>query len=123
MGKKASSSKKVSKKAKAPSYSSEEESSVDEVPHIYDYTKNRLVIPDLDLKYNGTNGYSWMKLTERSLVAAFMGDHLTDNSPPTDKLRLKLWRAEEAYITNWMVKNMEVEQRNQYYLMDVVADI
>ena len=122
MGKKAS-SKKVSKKAKAPSYSSEEESSVDEVPHIYDYTKNRLVIPDLDLKYNGTNGYSWMKLTERSLVAAFMGDHLTDNSPPTDKLRLKLWRAEEAYITNWMVRNMEVEQRNQYYLMDVVADI
>ena len=75
MGKKASSSNKVSKKVKALAYSSEEESSVDEVPHIYDDTKNRLVIPDLDLKYDGTNGYSWMKLTERSLVAAFMGDH------------------------------------------------
>ncbi|XP_078448442.1 uncharacterized protein LOC144717008 [Wolffia australiana] len=122
MGKKAA-SRKVSKQAKASAYSSEEESSADEVLHIYDYTKNRLVIPDLDLKYDGTNGYSWMKLTERSLVAAFMGDHLTDDSPPTDRLRLKLWRAEEAYITNWMVRNMEVEQRNQYYLMDVVADI
>ena len=69
MGKKVS-SKKASKRSKAPSYSSEGESSVDEVMPIVDYTKNRLVIPDLDLKYTGTNGYSWMKLTERSLVAA-----------------------------------------------------
>ena len=64
-----------------------------------------------------------MKLTERSLVAAFMGDHLIDDSPPTDKLQLKIWKAEEAYITNWMVRNMEVEQKNQYYLMYIVADI
>ena len=47
-----------------------------------------------------------MKLTERSLVAAFIGDHLIDDSSPTDKLRLKIWKAEEAYITNWMVRNM-----------------
>ena len=122
MGKKVS-SKKASKRSKAPSYSSEGESSVDEVMPMVDYTKNKLVIPDLDLKYNGTNGYSWMKLTERSLVAAFMGDHLINDPPPTDKLQLKIWKAEEAYITNWMVRNMEVEQKNQYYLMDIVADI
>ena len=64
-----------------------------------------------------------MKLTERSLVAAFMGDHLIDDSSPTDKIRLKIWKAEEAYITNWMVRNMEVEQKNQYYLMDLVTYI
>ena len=64
-----------------------------------------------------------MKLTERSLVAVFMGDHLIDDPPPTDKLRLKIWTAEEVYITNWMVRNTEVEQKNQYYLMDIVADI
>ena len=122
MGKKIS-SKKASKQSKVPSYSSEGESSADEVMPMFDYTKNRLVIPDLDLKYNGTNGYSWMKLTERSLVAAFIGDHLIDDSSPTDKLRLKIWKAEEAYITNWMMRNMEVEQKNQYYLMDIVADI
>ena len=122
MGKKVS-SKRASKRSKVPSYSSEGESSVDEVMPMFDYTKNRLVIPDLDLKYNGTNGYSWMKLTERSLVVAFMGDHLIDDSIPTDKLRLKIWKAEEAYITNWMARNMEVEQKNQYYLMDIVADI
>ena len=122
MGKKVS-SKRASKRSIVPSYSSEGESSVDEVMPMFDYTKNRLVIADLDLKYNGTNGYSWMKLTERSLVAAFMGNHLIDDSIPTDKLRLKIWKAEEAYITNWMVRNMEVEQKNQYYLMDIVADI
>ena len=57
MGKKAS-SKKASKRSKVPSYSSEGESSADEVMHMFDYTKNILVIPYLDLKYNGTNGYS-----------------------------------------------------------------
>ena len=57
MGKKIS-SKKASKQSKVPSYSSEGESFVDEVMPMFDYTKNRLVIPDLDLKYNGTNGYS-----------------------------------------------------------------
>ena len=66
---------------------------MDEVMPMVDYTKNKLVILDLDLKYNGTNRYSWMKLTERSLVAAFMGDHLIDGPPPTDKLRLKIWKA------------------------------
>ena len=52
-----------------------------------------------------------------------MGDHLIDDSSPTNKLRLKIWKAKEAYITNWMVRNMEVEQKNQYYLIDIVADI
>ena len=71
---------------------------MDEVMPMVDYTKNRLVIPDLDLKYNDTNGYSWMKLTERLLVVAFMGDHLTNDPPLTDKLRLKIWKAETRYL-------------------------
>ena len=69
--------------------------------------QTRLVLPDLDMKYNWINGQKWITLVQRSLKAAYMGKHLTEDSPSEDDPKIETWESEEAYIMNWMVKNME----------------
>ena len=52
-----------------------------------------------------------------------MGKHLTDDPPSEEDPRYKIWEFEEALITNWMFKNMEEEQRDDYLLIDCVRDL
>ena len=73
--------------------------------------QTRLVLPDLDMKYNGINGQKWITLVQRSLKAAYMGKHLTEDSPSEDDPKIETWESEEAYIMNWMVKNDKTWQR------------
>ena len=87
------------------------------------HVQTRLVLPDMDMKYNGINGQKWITLVQRSLKAAYTGKHLTEDSPLEDDPKIETWESEEAYIMNWMIKNMEEEQRNDYLLIDCVGDL
>ena len=87
------------------------------------HVQTRLVLLDLDMKYNGINGQKWITLVQRSLKAAYMGKHLTEDSPLEDDPKIETWEFEEAYIMNWMIINMEEEQRNDYLLIDCVGDL
>ena len=82
-----------------------------------------LVLPDLDMKYNGINGQKWITLVQRLLKVAYMGKHLTEDSPSEDDPKIETWESEETYIMNWMVKNMEEEQRDDYLLINCVCDL
>ncbi|XP_078434599.1 uncharacterized protein LOC144705702 [Wolffia australiana] len=85
--------------------------------------QNRLILPDLDMKYNGVNGQKWVTLAQRSLKAAYLGKHLTEDAPSEDDPKLYIWESEEALIVNWMIRNMEEEQRDDYLLVDCVRDL
>ena len=52
-----------------------------------------------------------------------MGKHLTDDAPLEDDPKFEIWESEEALISNWMIKNMEEEQRDNYLLIDYVRDL
>ena len=52
-----------------------------------------------------------------------MGKHLTEDSPSEDDPKIETWESEETYIMNWMVKNMEEEQRDDYLLINCVCDL
>ncbi|XP_078441716.1 uncharacterized protein LOC144711607 [Wolffia australiana] len=88
-------------------------------------TQPRLILPDLDIKYNGINGQKWITLVQRSLKAIYLGNHLTEDPPSEDapKLERVIWESEEAFITNWMIKNMESDQADDYLLIDCVRDL
>ena len=81
--------------------------------------QTRLILPDLDMKYNGLNGQKWSTLAQRTLKAVYLGHHLIDDPPS----RYEIWESEEALITNRMIKNMEEEQRDDYLLIDCVRDL
>ncbi|XP_078428525.1 uncharacterized protein LOC144700847 [Wolffia australiana] len=85
----------------------------------------RLFLPVLDIKYNGINGQKWITLVQRSLKAIYLGNHLTEDAPSEDapKLERVIWESEEAFITNWMIKNMEPDQADDYLLIDCVRDL
>ena len=85
--------------------------------------QHRLVLPDLDMKYNGLNGQKWVTLAQRSLKAVYLGKHLTEDAPSKDDPKIEIWESEEALIMNWMIKNMEEEQRDDYLLIDCVHDL
>ena len=85
--------------------------------------QTRLILPGLNMNYNGLNGQKWSTLAQRTLKAVYLGKHLTDNPPPEEDPRYKIWESEEALITNWMIKNMEEEQRDDYLLIDCVLDL
>ena len=71
--------------------------------------QNRLVLPDLYMKYNGLNGKKWVTLAHRSLKAAYLGKHLTKDAPSKDDPKIKTWESEGPLNMNWMIKNMEEE--------------
>lgn len=83
----------------------------------------RLILPDLDMKYNGLNGQKWSTLAQRTVKAVDLGKHLIDDPPSEEDLRYEIWESEKALITNWMIKNMEEEQRDDYLLIDCVRDL
>ncbi|XP_078434228.1 uncharacterized protein LOC144705434 [Wolffia australiana] len=85
--------------------------------------QNRVILPDLDMKYNGVNGQKWVTLAQRSLKAAYLGKHLTEDAPSEDDPKSYIWESEEALIVNWMIRNMEEEQRDDYLLIDCVRDL
>ena len=85
--------------------------------------QTRLILPDLDMKYNGLNGQKWSTLAQRTLKAVYLGKHLIDDPPSEEDPRYEIWESEEALITNWMIKNMEEEQRDDYLLIDCVRDL
>ena len=76
------------------------EASSSAVRVFYTLVQNRLVLPDLDMKYNGLNGQKWVKLAQRSLKAAYLGKHLTEDAPSEDDPKIKTWEFEEALIMN-----------------------
>ncbi|XP_078448341.1 uncharacterized protein LOC144716933 [Wolffia australiana] len=85
--------------------------------------QGRPVLPDLDMKYNGINGQTWVTMAQRALKAAYLGRHLTGEAQSEDDAGLEVWESEEALITNWMIKNMEDEQKKDYLLIDSVRDL
>ena len=85
--------------------------------------QKKLVLPDLDMKYNGLNGQKWVSLAQRSLKAAYLGKHLTEDAPSEDDPKIETWESEEALIMNWMIKNMEEEHRDDYLLIDCIHDL
>ena len=60
--------------------------------------QNRLVLPDLDMTYNGLNGQKWVTLAQRSLKAAYFGKHLTKDAPSEDDPKIETWESKEALI-------------------------
>ncbi|XP_078440353.1 uncharacterized protein LOC144710454 [Wolffia australiana] len=85
--------------------------------------QTRLVLPDLDMKYNGLNGKKWVTIVERTLKAMYLGRHLSDEAPAEEDPRSEVWESEEALIMNWMIKNMEDEQRDDYLLISCIRDL
>ncbi|XP_078435258.1 uncharacterized protein LOC144706195 [Wolffia australiana] len=83
----------------------------------------RITLPDLDMKYNGRNGQKWVTLAQRTLKAAYLGKHLTEAPPMEDAYAMDIWDSEEALIMNWMIKNMEEEQKDDYLLVNIVRDL
>ncbi|XP_078427982.1 uncharacterized protein LOC144700456 [Wolffia australiana] len=85
--------------------------------------QTRPVLPDLDMKYNGLNGQKWITMAQRTLKAAYLGRHLTEEAPSEDRAGIEVWESEEALIMNWMIKNMEEEQKDDYILIGCVRDL
>ena len=74
------------------------------------------------MKYNDLHGQKWVTLAQRSLKAAYLGKHLTEDAPTKDDPQIETWES-EALIMNWMIKNMEEERRDDYLLIDCVRDL
>ncbi|XP_078428048.1 acyl-CoA N-acyltransferases (NAT) superfamily protein isoform X2 [Wolffia australiana] len=85
--------------------------------------QGRPVLPDLNMKYNGLNGQKWITMVQRALKAAYLGRHLTEEATSEEEAVWEVWESEEALIMNWMLKNMEDEQKDDYLLIDGVRDL
>ena len=63
-------------------------------------------LPDIRIKFTGSNVFQWKKLVELTLKARGLLNHLSDDLVEVGSPMRKTWDAEEASIDSWLLSNM-----------------
>ena len=82
-----------------------------------------VALPDLRIKFTGSNVFLLKKLVELTLKARGLINHLSDNPMELGSPMRKTWDAEEALIHSWLLSNMLEELMEDYICVTTVKEI
>ncbi|XP_078446364.1 uncharacterized protein LOC144715310 [Wolffia australiana] len=79
-----------------------------------------IILPDISIKFDGTNGYQWRQHVELSLEARFLLENLSKDPIFPGNPSFRTWKSKESLTCHWLLGITVPDMADNFLYVDIV---